>query len=109
MERNGRQVGLQQPHILDNEGVNAHLIQLTAEFHRLIKLIVVQEGVQCNIRFGVKLMRISRQLFDIGKTVGCGGPGAEQRTADIDGVGAVVNGGDAAGEVFGRRQEFNFL
>ena len=106
MQGQGRQGTLQQAHVLDDEGVDASLVELPGVALRLLQLAVVENGVECHINPGLETVGGSGQRCDIGDAVGGGGAGAEGRATDIDSIGAMVDGGQAAGEVASRGEEF---
>ncbi|MPM96267.1 hypothetical protein SDC9_143425 [bioreactor metagenome] len=69
--------------------------------------MVVKDGVQRNIHFGVVLMRKFHQLGNIFDTVSCSHPCTESRDTYVDGIGTVKDGFFSDLLIFGRGEKFN--
>ncbi len=105
MERDGRQIQRQQPHILDDERIGTGFVDLVGQPPCLLQLVIVQQGVEGDIDLGSEAMGVARQRFDIFDGVARSTAGAKGRAAHVDGIGAMVDGFDAVGEVLGRSQQ----
>ena len=92
MEFDGRQVALQEAEVLKNKGVDTGVVELANHGHGGFKLIVEEEGVDGGEDLGAVEVGITHEGVDIIECVGGGGAGAEGRRADIERVGAVVDG-----------------
>ncbi len=107
MERDRRQVALEQAHVLDDQGIGAGIPYAMGEGGRLVEFGIGEEGVEGDIDPGEITVGVPRQALDGGEVIAGGGPGAKARRPDIDGVGAVIDGGDAAAEIPGRGEQFH--
>ena len=107
MERDGRQVELEQPQVLHDERVGPCAVQLPRHLPGLLQLVVVEDGVESHVDPRAEEVGIRGEALDVGHGVSRGGPGAEPRPAYVDGVGAVADGLDARIGVARRGKEFN--
>lgn len=105
MERDGRQIQRQQPHVLDDERICSSFIDLVGQPPRQLQLVIVQQGVEGDKDLGAEAMGVARQRFDIFDGVARRAAGAKGRAAHVDGIGTMVDGFDAVGEVLGRSQK----
>ena len=92
---------LQQAHILYQDSINANLGQLVNQFLCLGELMIVHNRVERDIDFGTKLMGIITKLTNIVDTITYGCTGAKLRRADINGIGAMIDGSYAARQILG--------
>ena len=109
VQLHGRQVELQQAHVLDDERVGAGLVQLPGELARRLQLVVAQDGVEGDEDACVKAVRVARQPLDVGQRVAGAGTGAETGAANVDGVGAVVDGFDADVRIARGAEQFKLV
>ena len=105
----GRQVAFQQAHVLDDDGVDAQLVELVDQAHGLGQLVVVEQRVDGDVHPRPVGVGVLHQRGDVVQRVADPGPRAKARRADVDGVGAAVDGRDAARQVSGRCQQFYSL
>ncbi len=106
MQGNRRQLALKQSHILDDQGVDTDLPKLPGKAGGLGKLTIIEDGVQSNIDPRPELMGNGHQFFNIRETIGGGSSGTKLWATDVNGIGTVVDGGNATGKIFGRGQQF---
>ena len=90
----------------EDEGVGTGIPQLPGEAAGRFEFVVPQDSVDGDQDACVVAVGMVRQAGDVGDRIAGAGTGAEGRSADIDGVGAVVYGGDAEVGITGRCQEF---
>ena len=105
MERDGRQIQRQQSHILHDERIGTGFVDLVGQPPGLLQLMIMQQGVEGDKDLGTEAMGVARQRFDIFDGVARRTAGAKGRAAHVDGIGAMVDGFDAVGEVLGRSQQ----
>ena len=72
------------------------------------ELLLVDNGVDSDVDAGPKPVGMGAERGDVGQRIAGGGPRTKVFGTDVDGVGPVVDGGQAAGQVPGRSQEFEF-
>ena len=108
MQLDGWQVALQQSEVLDEQGVDADVVELVDEFYGRVDLVVEEQGVDGHKDLGTIEMGVVYQGLDILEGVGGGGTGAVGGGADIEGVGAVVDGLAAEVQILGRGEQFQF-
>ena len=101
-----RQIQFQQAHVLDDQRVGAGFVELPGELAGAFQFVVVQDGVQRDEDLGAVAMGEIAQASDFGDIVAGAVAGAEGRPADIDGIGAVLDGFDAEIGILGRGEEF---
>ena len=107
MQLDGRQVLQQQAHVLHDQRVGARFVQPPYQAAGRLQFVVAQDGVEGDEDAGVEPVRMGAQAGDVGHGVAGVRPGAEIRPADVDGVGAVGDGGDADVGVPRWRQQFD--
>jgi hypothetical protein len=90
-----RQVELQQAHVLQDQRVDAGVVQLPDLLARRFEFVVGEDGVEGDEHARVVAVRVFGQPRDVGDFVGCRRARAERRPADIHRIGAVVDGFDA--------------
>ena len=104
-----RQVDFEQAHVLHDQRIGAGLVDLPDQLARLFDLVVAQDGVERDEHLRAVAMRVPRQPLDVGHRVAGIGPRAEGRSADVDGVGAMVDRRDAEIGVLRGRKQFQML
>jgi 3-hydroxymyristoyl/3-hydroxydecanoyl-(acyl carrier protein) dehydratase len=104
-----RQVEFQQPHVLDDQRIDARLVQLPDLLARQIELGVVHDRVHRDEDAGAVAVRELHQAGDLFQGIAGIVAGAEGGAADIDGVGAMQDrlAADLGG--FGGRQQFELV
>ena len=105
MQRNGGQIERQQPHVLHDQRIGPRFVDLVGQPPGLLQLVIVQQGVEGNEDLGAEAVGMARQRFDILYAVACRAAGTKGGAAHVDGVGTVIDGFDAVGEVLGRSQQ----
>lgn len=71
-----------------------------------LELVVVDDGVDGDVDLGTILMGIAAERTDVVDAVACRHTGAKLLGTDIDGIGTMVDGCDAALQILGRCQQF---
>ncbi len=105
MERDGREVQRQQPHVLHDQRIGTGFINLVGQPLGLLQLVIVQQGIEGDKYLGTETVGVTRQRFDIFEGVARRTAGAKGGATHVDGIGAMVDGFDAVGEVLGRSQQ----
>ncbi|MNM58262.1 hypothetical protein D3C81_694880 [compost metagenome] len=105
MQRDGGQILRQQPHVLHDQRIGPGFVDLVGQAPGLLQLVVMQQGVEGDEHLGAEAVGVARQRFDIFEGVARRAAGAKGGAAHIDGIGAMVDGFDAIGEVPGRGQQ----
>ena len=70
------------------------------------KFIFIDDGVDCNVDLGMKLMGVVAEGLDVIERIADGGTGAKLRRADIYGIGSMVDGGQTTRKILGRSEKF---
>ena len=109
MQLNGRHVDFEQAHVLDDQCVDACVIQLPCQFSGTFELVIAQDGVERDKDAAVKAVRMLHQLGDVLHRVVGRRPCPKGGTANVDRVRAVVDGFDANVQVAGGGQEFEVV
>ena len=78
-QRQGRQIQLQQADVLDDQAVDARLVELMDHLLGRGQLVVAEQRVQRHVDAGVVLVGESTTSSDGGHAVACGLAGAEPR------------------------------
>ena len=101
-----RQIEFKQAHVLDDQRVDAGFVQFPGQPAAAFEFRIVQDGIECNEDLGPETVGEVTQAPDLGDIVAGAVAGAEGGAADIDGIGAVLDGFDAEIGVLGRGEEF---
>ena len=109
MQLNRRQVHLQDAHVLDDERVDAGLIELPDQLAAGLQLFFVQDGVDRGEYSAMKAMRMVGQPGQITHAVVGRRAGTERRTADVHRIGSVVEGFNADVGRARRCEQFNLV
>jgi hypothetical protein len=104
-----RKIEFQQAHVLNDQGVDAGLVQLNDLLARRLQFVVAQDGVEGDEHARVVAVRVRRQSGDVGNFVGRRGARAKRRAADVHRIGAVVDGFDADIGVARGREQFKLM
>ena len=91
VQLDGRNVQLQNPHILHDQRIDARIIKAGNQLLGGFQLIIMQNGIERNEDFGTKAMGKRHQLSNILQTVAGVMAGAKTGSTNIDGVCAVEN------------------
>ncbi|MNF88061.1 hypothetical protein D3C84_705460 [compost metagenome] len=105
VQRYGGQIQGQQPHVLHDKRIGPCLMDLVGQAPGLLQLVIVQQGVEGDEHLGAEAVGAASQRFYIFEGVARRAAGAEGGAAHVDGIGAMVDGFDAIGEVPGRGQQ----
>ena len=100
------QVHAQQAHVLDDQRVGAGVVELPDQASRRLQFVVAQDRVERDKDAGIEAVGVGRQALDIGDAVAGVDARAEVRSADVDGVGAMLDRGDADVGVARRGEQF---
>ena len=82
--------------ILGDEGINGDGGEVVDEGLDCGKLVVVEEGVERHVDLHTERACKAHELRNVLEAVACGSTGTEARSSDIDCVGTVADGLDAA-------------
>ena len=104
-----RQVELQQAHVLDDQRVDAGVVELMNLPACRFEFVVAQDGVEGDEHARIEAVRVVHQLCDIRNVVGGGCTCAERRPADVYRIGAMVDGFDADAGVARGREQFKLM
>ena len=96
-----------QGHVLHDQRIDARGDQLPGLPFGLLQLVVPHQRVERGMDPYAIAAGVLHDAGDLLRGVARGLPGPELRTADIDGVGAVIHGGHGRGVIFGGSQEFD--
>ena len=95
MQLDGRQIDFEQAHVLNDQCVRARLVHLPSHLARSLQLIVAQDGVERDENAAVEAVGVLHQALNVSDVIARAGPRAKGRAADVDGIGAVVDGFNA--------------
>ncbi len=109
VQLDGRQVDFQQAHVLDDQRVGTGVVHLPGHLARGLQLVVAQDGVQGDEDAAVEAVRVLHQALDVADVVARTGARAKGRAADVDGIGAVVDGFDADVGIARGREQFELV
>ena len=100
-----RQVHLQNAHILNKYGVNAHIIQPPYQLLGAFQLVIVNYSVYGHVHLCPKRMRVFTQLGDVAYRIARRLARPETLGTDIHSIGSMVDSRHAALKVPGRREK----
>ena len=100
-----RKRSIEQPHVLNEHGIDVGRCQLGKQLAGGAELCVEDNGVDRDIDLDPKLMGIAAQLMDVVDTVARRGTCTEARRTDVDGIGTMVDGRHSALQVLGGGQK----
>ena len=106
VQLDGRQVQLQQAHVLDDQRIHPGVMQLPDQLVRALQFVVTQDGVERDTDARVITMRMAHQAGDLGHRIGRLVARAKAGAADVDGVSTVVDGLDANVGIAGGGKQF---
>ena len=99
---NRRNIQLQNPHVLNNQGIDAGLIEIGDQSLRRLQLIIMKNGVQGHEHFRPETVGERHQVGNIAQAVAGVMAGTKARAANVDGVRAVKDRFAGNGGVTGR-------
>ena len=100
MQRNGRQVEFQQRKVLYNQRIHTSVPAIPSQTPSFFLFILVKQGVQGHVHLSVKQRCMTAKLLYILDAISRFLTGTEGRTADIHGIGAMIDGSDAYLNIF---------
>ena len=106
VQLHGRQRHLKQAQILDDEHIDAGLIQLLHQRLRLRTLLVREERVDGGVDFGAIAVGIAAKAVDVFDRIAGRRTGAEGWPGDINGIGTAVDRCDADIRISRRSEQF---
>jgi hypothetical protein len=101
-----RQIHFEQAHVLDDQRIGAGFVQLPGQLASFLEFVIAQDGIQGDENLGVVAVGKGTQAGDFGDVVAGAVAGPEGRAANIDGIGAMLDGFDAEIGILGRGEEF---
>ena len=99
---------LQHGHILHEDGIDTSSREFVEQLTGGLQFVVIDDGVDSNIHLGSELMGILAELTDVVNTIACCHTGTKLLGTNIDSISAMINGRDAALQILGRCQQFEF-
>ena len=109
MQLDWRQVHFQQAHVLDDDGIHAGVVQLPDLLAHGLQLVVAQDGVLRDEDACMVAVCVLHQARNVLHAVGGVHARAKGRAADVDGIGAMVDGFDADIGVTGGAEQFELV
>lgn len=109
VQLNRRQIQLHDPHILDDQRIDACVVEIGNQPLRRLQFIVMQNGVQRHKYLCAKAMSERHQPGDIAQTVAGVVAGAKARSTDVNGIGAVKDRFASDTGVAGRTKKFKTM
>ena len=97
-----------QSHILHEDGIYPTLLQLLQEAARVLQFVVVDDGVDGDVDLSPKLVGIAAKFGNVGYAVARRRSGAKALGTDIHSIGTVIDSGDAALQILGGSQQFQW-
>ena len=102
MQLNGWQIALEQPHVLNEKGIDPDVVELANHLYCIVDFVIEEESVDGYKHLGAIEMGVFYQGFDVLDGIGGGSAGSESRRTDIEGIGAMVDGLAAKFQILGR-------
>ena len=102
MQFNGRNIQLQNAHILNDQGINAGLVEIGNQTLCRLQLIIMKNGVQGHEHFRPETVGERHQFSNIAQAVAGVMAGTEARAANVDGICAMKDRFTGNGGVTGR-------
>ena len=102
VQLNRRDIQFQNAHILNDQGINAGLVEIGDQTLRGLQLIIMKNGVQGHKHLRPETVSERYQLGNVAQAVAGVMPGTEARAANVDGIRTVKNGFTGNGGVAGR-------
>jgi hypothetical protein len=109
MQLDRRHVDLEQPHVLNDQGIHACVIKLPSQFAGTFELVITQDGVERDKDAAVESVGVLHQLGDVLHRVVRRGACPKRRPTNVDRIGAMVDGFDANVEGAGGGEEFEVV
>ena len=99
-------IARQESHILNENSIDTNLGELVEQAVGVVQLLVVDDGIDGDVDLGPKRMGKAAEFGNIGHAVARSSARTKSRSADVDGIRTVIDGGFAAFQVLGRSQQF---
>lgn len=96
----------EQTHVLDKDGINTDVVEVSNKTQRILHLIVIDEGVDSDVDGGAKLVGIGTELGNVVKTIASSLSCTKTGCANIDGVSTMVYCSHSTSQILGRGEEF---
>ena len=97
---------IEQGHILHQHRIHANLRQLANQLTSRFQLIIENNGVYGNVDLSTILMSILAQAGNVLNTIAGSCPRPKTMCTNVDSIGTMINGGNTAFQILGRRQQF---
>ena len=107
MQFDWRHIGIEESHILNDEGVDSGVIEIPSELACRLDLGIGEKSVHGDVDAGTINMSQTDDITDVVDAIGGGMPSTETRGADIDGIGAMQDGGACALKILGWCKQFD--
>ncbi|MNK90154.1 hypothetical protein D3C87_1101960 [compost metagenome] len=104
-----RNVQLHHPQVLDDQRIDASVVQLVDQLAGRLQFVVVQDGIDGGEHPGVVATGEFHQLGDIAHFVAGVVAGAEAWATDVNGIGAMQDGLAGDGDIAGRAEQFQVM
>jgi hypothetical protein len=95
-----------QSHVLYQQRIHSGLAELLAQREGVAHLLVIDDGIDRSIDFGIIAVSIAAELGNVLNAIACSGAGSVFPCTDIHSIGTVVYGADTAFKVLCRGKEF---
>ena len=103
------QIQFQQAHVLDDQDIGASVVDVPCQLACRLEFVIAQDGVERDEDSAVKAMGFATQAFNVAQVVAGAGAGAKGGCADVDGIGTVMDRGDANVGIARRGQQLNLV
>ncbi|MNZ39189.1 hypothetical protein D3C78_566780 [compost metagenome] len=104
-----RNVQFHHTQVLDDQRIDAGVVQLVDQLAGRLQFVVVQDGIDGGEHPGVVTTGEFHQFSDIAHFVAGVVAGAEARATDVDGIGAMQDGLAGDGDIAGRAEQFQVM
>lgn len=102
VELDGWHIASKEGGILDDEDIHADVVELPCDGASVGNLIVEKEGIESHVDTRAESVGMAHEGGDIVDSIGSCFASSKLRRTDVDGIGSVVNGRDAALKILGR-------
>ena len=98
-----------EAHILHKNRINANRLKFLNQSERVVEFVIENNRVRRDINLRIELMGIAAKRSNILHRIACRSPCTEARSPDVNGICAVVDGGNATFQILGRSQQFKLF
>jgi hypothetical protein len=109
MQLNGGQIQFQQAHVLHDQDIGAGVVDIPCQLARRLELVIAQDGVERDEDAAVETVGLPTQALDVAQVVAGTGAGAKGGSADVNGIGTVMDRGDANVGIARGGQQLNLV